>query len=113
MGLKTWDKPSFACLSSRFPYGEKITLEKLSKIDLAEQFLINIGFSQVRVRYHDDVARIEISEEEFPKLLYKETREKIYTEVQKIGFLYVTLDLKGYRTGSMNEGLEETVLKGQ
>jgi uncharacterized protein len=108
LGLKTWDKPSFACLSSRFPYGEKITLEKLQKIDKAEQFLLDSGFKQVRVRYHGDIARIEIAENEFPKLLENENREKIYKAFREIGFLYSALDLKGYRTGSMNEGMKKT-----
>ncbi|MBN7772219.1 ATP-dependent sacrificial sulfur transferase LarE [Clostridium aminobutyricum] len=105
MGLKTWDKPSFACLSSRFPYGEKITVERLRMIDQAEQFLLDLGFKQVRVRYHGDIARIEIHEKEFAKLLNPEITQIIYTQFQQIGFLYAALDLKGYRTGSMNEGL--------
>jgi uncharacterized protein len=108
MGLKTWNKPSFACLSSRFPYGEKITREKLQMVDKAEQFLIDIGFHQVRVRYHGEIARIEISDDEFSKLLNGEIRQKIYSELKNIGFRYTALDLKGYRTGSMNEGIVST-----
>lgn len=111
MGLKTWNKPSFACLSSRFPYGEKITHERLSMIDKAEQLLIDLGFNQVRVRYHGDIARIEINEKEFIKILNPEITKVIYSEFKKIGFLYSTLDLKGYRTGSMNEGLNEQDIK--
>jgi uncharacterized protein len=105
LGLKTWDKPSFACLSSRFPYGQKITHEKLIKIDKAEQLLLDLGFRQIRVRYHDDMARIEIDEAEFPRFLQPAIRQKVYNEFKQIGFLYTALDLKGYRTGSMNEGL--------
>lgn len=106
MGLETWNKPSFACLSSRFPYGEKITRERLQQIDHAEQFLLDMGFRQVRVRYHGDVARIEVGEEELAKFLEPETRGKVYTEFKTIGFSYTALDLKGYRTGSMNEKLK-------
>lgn len=104
MGLATWNKPSFACLASRFPYGEKITKEKLEMVDKAEQFLIDLGFKQVRVRYHGNVARIEVNEDQFDKFLEKKTRETIHSRFREIGFLYVALDLKGYRTGSMNEG---------
>jgi len=107
MGLKTWDKQAFACLSSRFPYGEKITRERLRMIDLAEQFLLDLGFRQVRVRFHKDIARIEVTRESFEKIIEPEIREKIYTEFKKIGFMYTALDLKGYRTGSMNEGLSQ------
>ncbi len=109
LGLKTWNKPSFACLSSRFPYGEKITVEGLKKVDLAEQFLIDLGFSQVRVRYHGDIARIEVYEEELEKITGTEIRQKIYNRFKEIGFKYTALDLKGYRTGSMNEGLNLTI----
>ncbi len=107
MGLKTWSKPSFACLSSRFPYGEKITRERLEKIDKAEQYLIDLGFSQVRVRYHGDIARIEVYNEEMDRLLNQDIRQKICSKFKEIGFIYTALDLKGYRTGSMNEGLNE------
>jgi uncharacterized protein len=109
LGLKTWNKPSFACLSSRFPYGGKITTEGLRKVDLAEQFLIELGFSQVRVRYHGEIARIEVYEEELEKIIDKEVRDKIYRRFKEIGFKYTALDLKGYRTGSMNEGLNLTL----
>jgi uncharacterized protein len=107
MGLKTWNKQSFACLSSRFPYGEKITKEKLQMIDRAEQLLLDLGFSQVRVRFHKDIARIEIRQEQFEKIMASKTREKVYEEFKNIGFMYTALDLKGYRTGSLNEGLED------
>lgn len=105
LGLKTWDKPSFACLSSRIPYGEKITLEKLQRVDKAEQFLIDLGFKQTRVRHHGSVARIEIEEENIEKFLDKQIRDAVYTRFKEIGYVHVALDLKGYRTGSMNEGI--------
>ncbi|WP_404359349.1 ATP-dependent sacrificial sulfur transferase LarE [Cytobacillus firmus] len=107
MGLKTWDKPSFACLSSRIPYGTRITGSAINKLDLAENFLLTeLPFSQVRVRYHDKVARIEVNPEEIEKVLLY--REEINSRFKEIGFTYVSLDLEGYRTGSMNE-----VLKGE
>lgn len=105
MGLKTWDKPSFACLSSRFPYGEKITVEKLQMVDKAEQFLLDLGFKQVRVRYHGSVARIEATDGDFEKFMAKEIRDAIYIKYKELGFIHVSLDLQGYRTGSMNEGI--------
>ena len=103
MGLPTWDKQSFACLASRFPYGESITAERLSMIDKAEQLLLDLGFRQVRVRYHSDLARIETDESGFRLLESRELREKICHEFRQIGFTYVASDLLGYRTGSMNE----------
>ena len=109
MGLKTWNKQAFACLSSRFPYGEKITNERLRMIDKAEQLLLDLGFTQVRVRFHKDIARIEISKDQFAKIMEDEIRENIYSEFKKIGFMYTALDLKGYRTGSLNEGLNQAL----
>ncbi len=103
--LKTWNKSSFACLSSRFPYGEEITKEKLKMVEKAEQLLSDLGFHQYRVRIHGLLARIEIEENEFEKLIQIETRAIINNELNKLGFSYVSLDLKGYRTGSMNEVL--------
>lgn len=105
--LPTWNKQSFACLSSRFPYGENITPEKLIMIDKAEQFLLDQGFYQVRVRVHGNLARIETDEKSLNALLNKQIREKIYDKFKEIGFSYISLDLKGYRTGSMNETLEK------
>lgn len=102
-GLDTWNKPSFACLSSRFPYGHRISPEKLIMVDKAEQFLIDSGFSQVRVRHHGDTARIELIPGEMPKILEQSFSEKVYDYFRQLGFTYVSLDLKGYRTGSMNE----------
>lgn len=103
LGLPTWNKPSFACLASRFVYGETITEKRLHMIDQAEQLLLDLGFTQVRVRLHGDIARIEILPEEFSRLIQQKNRENITSAFQKIGFSYVTLDLTGYRTGSMNE----------
>ncbi len=107
LDLPTWDKPSFACLSSRFVYGELITTEKLKMVEEAEQLLLNLGFRQVRVRIHEKIARIEINPDAFPKLLDPETRETIQQQFKKLGFIYVTVDLQGYRTGSMNETLSK------
>ena len=100
--LPTWDKPSFACLASRFVYGETITREKLSAVAQAEDFLFDMGFKQFRVRVHGNLARIEIFPADFEKILQKELREKINSKLTALGFFYVTLDLQGYRTGSMN-----------
>lgn len=104
-GLSTWEKQSFACLSSRFPYGETITEEKLHMVDRAEQLLLDLGFSQVRVRIHGTLARIELLPQEFSKLMEGTTRERVNQEFRSYGFSYVALDLQGYRTGSMNETL--------
>jgi pyridinium-3,5-biscarboxylic acid mononucleotide sulfurtransferase len=107
-GLPTWNKPSFACLSSRFPYGESITPERLIMIDKAEQYLLDLGIWQVRVRFHENLARIETDDNGFTILLNPEIRKKVFDEFRKIGFTYVSLDLKGYRTGSMNETLSSS-----
>jgi len=106
MKLPTWDKPAFACLSSRFPYGEQITREKLAMVDQAEQYLLDLGFKQVRVRHHGELARIEVAESEREKFFNLELMEKIDRKFREIGFAYTALDLKGYRTGSMNEVLD-------
>ena len=105
MGLSTWSKPAYACLASRFVYGEEITEEKLHMIDRAEQFLIERGFFEERVRMHGNIARIEVPSADIPRLASDEVREAVYDEFKKLGFLFVTLDLKGYRTGSMNATL--------
>lgn len=107
LGLPTWNKPSFACLSSRFPYGHKITIAKLSMVDKAEQFLLDMGITQVRVRHHGEIARIEVEPSEREKFFDVEVMNRIGNEFKKIGFTYVTLDMLGYRTGSMNETLSE------
>ena len=103
MGLPTWNKPSFACLASRFPVGEEISDEKLSMIDRSEQFLLDCGFRQFRVRLHGSLARIELKPEELEKAAEPDLRRRITEALQAYGFRYVTLDLTGYRTGSMNE----------
>lgn len=103
LGLPTWNKPAFACLASRFPYGQKITREKLAMVDRSEQLLLDLGFRQVRVRHHGDLARIEVGSDERGRFFTENLMERVYRELKKIGFTYVTLDLKGYRTGSMNE----------
>lgn len=103
LGLPTWNKQSFACLSSRFVYGETISREKLGMVDKAEQLLLDLGFHQVRVRIHGTMARIEIMPEEFEKLISGEIRSQITETFRNLGFTYVTMDLTGYRTGSMNE----------
>lgn len=103
MGLSNWDKPSFACLSSRIPYGNIITLEKVEQLDHGEEALRQLGFRQLRIRHHDTIARIEVPREEFAKVL--ERAEEITEVLKQQGFTYVTLDLQGYRSGSMNETL--------
>jgi uncharacterized protein len=105
LGLPTWDKQSFACLSSRFVYGETITEEKLNMVDKAEQLLLDMGFHQIRVRIHDKLARIEVNPSEFEKLIQKETREEIVSKLKSYGFMYVSMDLSGYKMGSMNATL--------
>jgi uncharacterized protein len=110
LGLPTWNKPSFACLASRFPYGEEITVERLARVEQAEQYLLDLGFEQVRVRSHGDLARIELCAADIPKAV--EQREKIHATLKSFGFAYVALDLLGYRTGSMNEGLLEAGSRG-
>ena len=107
MGLPTWEKQSFACLSSRFVYGEEITEEKLSMVDKAEQLLLDLGFHQVRVRIHGKLARIEILPQEFEKILSGDTARKLNEYFQELGFTYVTLDLGGYQMGSMNKTLDK------
>lgn len=106
LNLPTWKKQSFACLSSRFVYGETITEEKLGMVDKAEQLLLDMGFHQVRVRIHGMMARIEIDPSEFAMLMEENNRMRITGEFKRYGFTYVSLDLMGYRTGSMNEVLQ-------
>ena len=98
MGLPTWDKPSFACLASRFPYGETITREKLMAVETSERLLFDLGFRQVRVRHHGNLARIEINPDEMEKMMQSAIREAIYSGIKKAGFTYAALDLHGYRT---------------
>jgi pyridinium-3,5-biscarboxylic acid mononucleotide sulfurtransferase len=102
MNLQTWDKPSFACLSSRIPYGTKITAKAINQLDVAEDYLLKeIGLYQVRVRHHDKIARLEVEDRDIQKVL--EYKDAIHDKLKQLGFDYIALDLKGYRTGSMNE----------
>lgn len=103
LGLDTWDAPSRACLASRVPYGEPITAEKLSRIERGEELLIKLGFAQCRVRDHGVVARIEVLPEDVPRLV--DLRDRIIGPFKELGYTYVTLDLRGFRSGSMNEVL--------
>ncbi len=109
--LPTWDKPAFACLSSRFPYGMRITRELLRQVDAAEQFLYDLGIRQFRVRHHGELARIELEAEEISRLLSKTVRRDISLHFKMLGYVYVTLDLQGYRSGSLNEGLRFLEIK--
>ena len=104
-GLSTWDKPTYACLASRFPYGTVITEENLTRVDQAEEFLRSYGFKQLRVRHHGKTAKIELLEDDMNEVLLKNTRKEIISFFNGLGYTYVTLDLKGYRTGSLNEVL--------
>jgi uncharacterized protein len=107
LGLPTWNKPALACLSSRFPYGTTISPEKLKKVGEAERFLKDKGFIQVRVRHHDHTARIEIGRAEFSRFFDESLIDEVVAELKRIGYQYVALDLEGYRTGSMNEVLQD------
>lgn len=102
LGLPTWDKPSYACLASRFVYGETITADKLSKVEQAEQYLMERGFRQMRVRVHGELARIEVPAEDIERFLSEEIRRDILRRLKELGFTYVTLDLAGFQSGSMN-----------
>jgi pyridinium-3,5-biscarboxylic acid mononucleotide sulfurtransferase len=105
LGLPTWDRPAMACLASRIPYGTPITPEALGRIGRAEEVLLRLGFGQVRVRHHESVARIEVPEADFPRLIEPATRGQVERSFRRLGYLYVTMDLRGYRTGSLNEAL--------
>jgi uncharacterized protein len=105
LGLPIWDKPSLPCLASRFPYGMKITEENLVKVDQAETFLKMLDLTQVRVRHHDTIARIEVPKEDIPKLFEETARSRLLSYLKKLGYSYVAVDIEGYRTGSMNEVL--------
>ena len=105
-GLITADKPAMACLASRFPYGTKIKERDLQRIEKAEEFLRDLGFTQLRVRHHGDIARIEILPQDIKSILGNDLRERILEKLKLLGYKYVTIDLEGYRTGSMNEVLQ-------
>lgn len=110
LGLPTWDKPSYACLLSRIPYNEEIKTEDLESIEKAELYLINLGYRAVRVRKHKDLARIELPKEEIARLINNNLLEQVSKVLKGIGFRYVTLDMEGYRTGSLNEVLDDKAL---
>jgi len=105
LGLPTWDLPSAACLASRFVYGEPLDEDRLAAVDAAEEFLHEAGFGQLRVRVHGDLARLEVTADELPRLMEAEQRAAVQERLLELGFTYVTADLGGYRMGSMNETL--------
>lgn len=105
-GLPTWDKPSFACLATRFAFGTRLSEERLALIDEAEQFLLNQGFHQVRVRYHGSTARVEVRADEVERLVLPENRQAVERRLGELGFEHVTIDPEGYRTGNMNVASE-------
>lgn len=107
LGLPTWSKPAYACLASRFVYGEEITEEKLRMLDQAEQFLIEHGFLEERVRIHGNIARIEVPAKDIERLASEEIREAVYEKFKALGFMFVTIDMKGYKMGSMNATLQK------
>lgn len=110
--LKTWDKPAFACLSSRFPYGTRITREKLRQVDQAEQFLYDLGIRQFRVRHHDDFARVELDVDGINLMRQKNIRRQINQKFKSLGYRFVALDLQGYRSGSLNTGVAKVIKLG-
>lgn len=111
LGLPIWDKPSFACLSSRFPYGTVISRELLQKVDKAERFMRELGFRQVRVRHHDTILRIEVEPCDFERVL--QHAPQIVAHMRSLGYLYIALDLEGYRSGKMNDVLRSTQREGR
>lgn len=102
LGLQTWNKPSSPCLSSRFPYGETITIEALKQVEAAEEFLRSLGFKELRVRHHKDIARIEIREEDIQKMLDPEIRRTVSGKLKALGYKFISLDLEGFRSGRLN-----------
>jgi len=104
LGIPVWDKPAMACFSSRIPYGSKVDVASLQMVYKAEKLLRELGFRQLRVRHHDKIARIEVERSEIPRLIEDEMSCIVTDGLRKIGYTYVTVDLLGYRTGSMNEG---------
>jgi uncharacterized protein len=111
MGLPTWDRPASPCLSSRFPYGTQITLEGLRRVEQGERLLHTMGFRVARVRYHGEIARLEVEADEIARLLEPATRATVDRELKELGFRFVTVDLKGFRSGSLNEGLSTRSLE--
>jgi pyridinium-3,5-biscarboxylic acid mononucleotide sulfurtransferase len=113
LGLPTWDQPAMACLSSRFPYGERITPEKLERVAAAERLLRGLGVRQVRVRHHGNLARIEVAAGDLGTLVRPDVRARVAAELRRLGFAYITLDLQGFRSGSMNEVLPKPRANGE
>lgn len=111
LGLPIWDKPAAACLSSRIPYGTEVTRERLAQVERLEAELRNLGFRQVRVRWHDKIARVEVTPDELPRIVMPEIRERVISCGHDCGFQFITVDLAGYRTGSLNELLKGRNLK--
>jgi uncharacterized protein len=107
MNLSTWNKPSNSCLATRIPYGDEITLEKLKRIEKTEDFIHDLGIEQVRVRHYNNLAKIEVGGKDLLFLMEEDLRKKIIDKLKQLGFIYITLDLQGYRSGSMNEELNE------
>jgi len=105
LGLRTWDRPASPCLSSRFPYGTRITPERLAQVEAAERFLRDLGFRELRVRFHEQVARLEVPTDEMPRFLDAAVRAAVVAELRRLGFTWVALDLAGFRSGSLNEVL--------
>ena len=108
VALPTWDKPASPCLSSRIAYGTTVTIERLTKVDRGEEILREFGFREFRVRHHDTLVRLEISTAEMDRVLNKDVLDQLAARFRELGFKYITLDLEGYRTGSMNESLRVT-----
>jgi uncharacterized protein len=113
MDLPVWDKPAQACLASRIPYGTMVTVEALTQIAKAERGLRQAGFRQLRVRHHGDVARIEVPVEDLASLIDEQTRNTIVKKIREAGYLYVTIDLAGFRSGSMNEAIGVSVAQAE
>ena len=111
LGLPNWDRPASPCLSSRFPYGEEITGGKLAMVQQAEKRVRELGFEVARVRHHGTVARVEVPPERLPEMVSGKVREAVVRAVQEAGYTYVTLDMQGFRTGSMNETLDPSALR--
>ncbi len=111
LGVPTWNKPAAPCLSSRIPYGSEVTDSKLRQVEAGESALRSLGFREVRVRHHGPIARIEIPPSEFERLLEKKLRQDVVSKIKEVGFLYVTLDIQGLRSGSLNEGLRNEGLR--
>ena len=107
LNLSTWDKPAMACLASRIPYGTRLTRKRLEMVDAAERVLRQEGFGSCRVRYHDAIARIEVSETDIPRFQDRAIRQNLVKKMKKIGFVFITVDLAGYVQGSMNQGIKK------